>query len=165
MSIERPPELDARAILRQLAVEGVEYVLIGGLAAVLQGSPVNTVDFDLCFDRAPDNLERLGRALSALDARLRGVAEDVPFVPDATTLRRVEVLTLDTRAGWLDVLRRPAGVNGYTALRERADVVTIDGMTVCVASVKDLIAMKRAAGRDKDLRHIVELEAILRLRR
>jgi hypothetical protein len=159
-----PPELDAARILRALVEAGVDFVVIGGIAAVLHGSARNTFDLDVCFATDRDNLRRLGAVLTHLDARLRGVADDVPFVPDAETLRRVEVLTLRTAAGDLDVLARPAGTSRYRTLRDRADIFDLDGIAVPVASVEDLLDMKRAAGRPKDAEDVAELEAILRLR-
>jgi hypothetical protein len=158
-------ELDVERLLRLLTESEVEFVVIGGIAAVLHGSARATFDLDVCF--APDsaNLERLGTALAALKARLRGVAKDVPFVPDGATLRRIEVLTLSTIAGDLDVLRTPAGAPRYDVLARRAERVEIGGDEILVASVEDLMAMKAAAGRPKDQADLVELEAILRLRK
>ncbi len=159
------PDFDPQALLAALAAESVDHVVIGGIAAVLHGSPRSTFDLDITFDTAADNLARLGRALIGLGATLRGAPTDLPFVPDARTLRRVEVLTLDTRAGSLDVLSRPAGAPSFATLRERADRYDIDGLQVLVAAIEDLITMKTAAGRPKDLADIAELDAILRLRR
>jgi hypothetical protein len=106
----------------------------------------------------------LGRALQDLDAQLYGVEADVPFVADADTLRRVEALTLDTAAGKLDVLARPAGSPAYDRLRARADRFDVGVTAVSAASIDDLIAMKAAAGRAKDIADIEELETIVRLR-
>lgn len=142
----------------------MDFVVIGGVAAVLHGSARATFDLDVCFASNPENLEALGSALVGLRAQLRGVSEAVPFVPDAAALRRVEVLTLTTTAGDLDVLRAPSGAPRYDVLRGHADRFDVGGFEVRVASVEDLIAMKTAAGRAKDLGDIEELEAILRLR-
>jgi hypothetical protein len=95
--------------------------------------------------------------LVALNARLRGIAGDVPFVPDARTLRRVQPLTLSTDEGELDLLVDPPGSPGYATLRRRADVVRIDGSEIRVASIEDLIAMKQAAGRPQDQ---IDVEAL-----
>ena len=159
------PELDVPEILGALTRRGVDFVVIGGIAAIIHGSPRNTFDVDVCF--APDdaNLDALGQVLVEIGARLRGIDEDVPFVPDAATLRRVEVLTLITRFGSLDVLARPAGAPRYDVLRDRSERVDASGFFVRVASLPDLISMKRAAGRPKDLADVAELEAIERLRR
>jgi hypothetical protein len=142
----------------------VDFVVIGGVAAVLHGSARATFDLDVCFASNAENLEALGSTLVGLRAQLRGVSEAVPFVPDAAALRRVEVLTLTTTAGDLDVLRAPSGAPRYDVLRGHADRYDVGGFEVRVASVEDLIAMKTAAGRPKDLGDIEELEAILRLR-
>jgi hypothetical protein len=157
-------ELDVEAILERLTAHGTDYVVIGGIAAVLWGSPRNTFDLDICPATDPGNLEALGKALVDLDARLRGIEEDVPFVPDASALSRIELLTLTTRAGPLDVLVQPGGV-GYKRLRKNAERVDVGRFSVLVASIGDLMALKRSAGRPKDEIDIEELEAIARLRR
>ena len=159
-----PRELDTAQILAALVTRGVDFVVIGGIAAVVHGSPRITQDLDVTFATDAGNLTLLRGALVALGAMPRGIAEDVPFVADAATLRRVEVLTLDTIAGAFDVLARPAGAPPYDALRQHAVRHEIGGFGVLVASIPDLIAMKRAAGRPKDLADIAELEAIQRLR-
>ena len=164
MSATPRAEFDPTRLLGALVDRRVDFVVIGGVAAVLHGSSRNTFDLDICFASDPDNLEALGSTLVGLRAQLRGVSEAVPFMPDAAALRRVEVLTLTTTAGDLDVLRAPSGAPRYDVLREHADRFDVGGFEVRVASVEDLIAMKTAAGRAKDLGDIEELEAILRLR-
>lgn len=164
MSARPRAEFDPTRLLRALVDGQVDFVVIGGVAAVLHGSARNTFDLDICFASDPSNLEALGAALVGLEARLRGVSEPVPFVPDAAALKRVDVLTLTTTAGDLDVLRVPTGAPRYDVLRGHADHYDVGGFEVRVASVEDLIAMKSAAGRSKDLTDVEELEAILRLR-
>jgi hypothetical protein len=161
----RRPPLRADELLARLTARGIDFVVIGGIAAILHGSAQATYDLDICYATDPGNLEILGDLLVELGARLKGVADTVPFVPDAPTLRRGEMLTLVTPAGELDVLARPAGSRGYEALRRNADRFDLDGTAVLVASIDDLIAMKLAAGRKKDLAAVEELEAIKRLRR
>jgi nucleotidyltransferase AbiEii toxin of type IV toxin-antitoxin system len=164
--VSAPPraEFDAKRLLRALLDGGVDFVVIGGVAAVLHGSARATFDLDVCFASNADNLEALGSTLVGLHAQLRGVSEAVPFAPDAAALRRIEGLTLTTTAGDLDVLRAPSGAPRYDVLRGHADRFDVGGFEVRVASVEDLIAMKTAAGRPKDLGDVEELEAILRLR-
>lgn len=159
------PEFHPGPILRALVAGGVDFVVIGGYAAIAHGSAQLTRDIDICF--APDeaNLQRLGEALIGLEASLSGVSEDVPFVPDAATLKNTQVLTLMTREGRLDVLMTPDGAPTYPALRRHATHVEVDGVPVPVASLEDLIGMKRAANRDKDHIALEELEVIRRLRR
>lgn len=165
MRVASWPDFEPDALLRRLTAAGVDFVVIGGYAAIAHGASVLTSDLDICF--APDdaNLDALGRVLIDLDARLRGIDEDVPFVPDAATLRRIMVLILDTADGPLDVLVEPSGAPRYEVLRRRAERLDLGGFAVLVASLDDLIAMKAAAGRPKDLMVLAELEAIRRLRR
>ena len=160
---DRPP-LSVDEILRRLVERGVDFVVIGGIAAVLHGSARNTFDLDICFATDDANLAALGDVLAALGARLKGVDEQVSFVPDARTLRQIELLTLVTSLGELDVLARPQGAPPYRELRANADRYDLGGFNVSVASIDDLIAMKQAAGRAKDLLDVEELEAIKRLR-
>jgi hypothetical protein len=157
-------DFDPEPILRALARREVDFVVIGGIAAVLHGSPEFTTDLDVAFASERENLEALGEALGDLDARLRGASDDVPFRADATTLRRVELLMLETTSGPLDLLRAPTGAPSYKLMRRRAERYDVGDFVVLAASIDDLIAMKRASGRAKDLAAIEQLEAILRLR-
>ncbi len=159
------PEFRPGSLLQRLAEAGVDFTVVGGFAAVVHGFTGITRDLDICYLGDEANLARLGKVLVALDARLRGVAEDVPFVPDGRTLRRTTILTLDTRDGPLDLLVDPSGSPGYAALAANALRIDWAGATIKVASLPDLIAMKRAAGRPKDLLAVEELEAIQRLLR
>jgi predicted nucleotidyltransferase len=159
------PEFDPETLLRRLTARGVDFVVVGGYAAVIYGSPRLTQDLDIAYSGDPDNLNALGLALADLDAKLFDVADDVPFVPDADTLRRVELVTLETTAGQLDLLAQPPGAPAYAKLRRNAQRVDIGEFAVPVASLDDLIAIKEAAGRPKDRADLVELEAIKRLSR
>jgi hypothetical protein len=151
-------------LLRRLTAGGVDFVVIGGIAMVILGSARLTRDLDIVF--APDeaNLDALGRVLVGLDARLRGVEEAIPFVPDGRTLRNIVLLTMETSCGWLDIHRTVDGAPNYETLRRRAERVDLGEFFVLVASPDDLVGMKRAAGRTQDLADIEELEAIKRLR-
>lgn len=159
------PELDVEETLRRLTAAGVDFVVIGGVAMLLHGSSRLTRDLDIVFAADESNLRVLGDTLIGLGARLRTVEEVAEFVPDHRTLANVELLTLTTRAGWLDVHRRVDGAPPYDALRRRAERMDLDGFQVLVASADDMMAMKRAAGRPVDLIDLEELAAIKRLRR
>ncbi|HTA12830.1 MAG TPA: nucleotidyl transferase AbiEii/AbiGii toxin family protein [Solirubrobacteraceae bacterium] len=158
------PELRVRALLERLTEHGVDFVIIGGVAVILQASPRFTKDLDISYAVERENLDRLGTALVELGAKLRGIDEDLPFVPDGRALARTQILTLTTPDGGLDLLAQPDGSPGYPALRRRADRMDVDGIVVSVASVDDLMAMKRAAGRPQDLVDLESLE-IARMRR
>lgn len=153
------PDFRPTTLIGVLVRAGVDFVVIGGVAVVIQASPRFTRDLDISYATDTANLARLGALLVALDARLRGVEDDVPFAPDARTLRHTQMLTLSTRDGDLDLLVDPPGSPGYAALRRHADIVDLDGDSVRIASLEDLIEMKRAAGRPQDEVDIESLEA------
>lgn len=158
------PELRLQALLGRLGRAEVDFVVVGGVAVVFQGYGRATKVLDITYATGDDNLRRLGAVLVALHARLRGVSEDVPFVPDGRTLARTRLLTLDTDDGSLDLLADPPGAPPYATLRKRADRVDLDGLVVAVAALDDLLAMKRAAGRPQDLIDIDALEVARRIR-
>jgi predicted nucleotidyltransferase len=159
------PRFEPQRILGLLTARGVDFVLIGGYAAVLHGSPRVTRDLDLCYATDTPNLEALGMVLTELHARPAGADGQLPFVADERALARVELLTLETDAGRLDLMTAPAGSPGYERLRSNAARYDIGGFLVKVAEIDDLLSMKSAAGRPKDLADVAELEAITRLRR
>jgi predicted nucleotidyltransferase len=159
------PEFRPTPLLHRLVAHGVDFVVVGGVAMVLHGSSRNTNDLDIVYATDAANLEALGEAMIELGAKLRDVPDDVPFVPDARTLRQISVLTLDSDDGRIDLLVAPAGSPSYARLRARAERIAVGGAAFLIASLEDLESMKRAAGRPKDLIDLEEIEVIRRLRR
>jgi hypothetical protein len=158
-----PEPLDPHRIFAVLERHSVEYVLIGGLAAVLHGSAVVTNDADICPSRSRANLERLAAALQDLHARIRSAAEPdgVAFACDPEFLARVQMLDLQTDAGQFDLAFEPAGFTGYDDLAGDAEMFDIDGVHVRVAALRDVIRSKETAARAKDraaLPHLYALE-------
>jgi hypothetical protein len=144
------PTFDPIEGLRALVDHGVRFVLIGGYAAALRGSPMMTGDVDICPARDRENLQRLAEALRSLDARLRAAPADAPFVLDGRTLEAGDHFTFATDAGPIDSLGTPAGTDGFADLDASASDEDLDGLVVRVASLDDLIRMKRAADRPQD---------------
>lgn len=153
----KTPELRLRSLLKHLTAANVDFVVVGGVAVIVHASPRFTKDLDICYATEQANLDRLGAVLIELRARLRGAEDDVPFVPDGQTLRHARMLTLTTPAGNVNLIADPAGSTGYATLRRNASAIELDGVTVLIASLDDMIAMKRAAGRPQDL---VDLESL-----
>jgi predicted nucleotidyltransferase len=145
---ERLRAFGSSHLLRTLTAHGVDFVVVGGIAARLLGSARDTSDFDICPAVDEPNLDSLGKALAELEAQPR-IAEG----------------TVETAAGPLDIHMRPNGSPPYEQLRRRAERKDLGSFSVLVASIEDLIAMKEASGRRKDLVVVEELEAIRRLRR
>ncbi len=149
---------DPVAALGVLDRHGVRFVVIGGVAGRLWGSPTLTNDVDVCYERSPENLTRLAAALVAIDARLRGVEDDVPYLLDAERLERGQNFTFMTSLGPLDVIGLPAGVRHFDELAANAVTFDLgDGVRVPVCDLEDLIRMKRASARAKDR---IELEVL-----
>jgi hypothetical protein len=155
--------LQAEEIFACLDRHAVRCVLIGGLAAVLHGSPLTTVDVDVCPEESPENLERLAGALRELDARIRtpDTAAGVSFPRDAAFLKGVRMLNLSTRYGDLDLSFQPAGTSGFADLSRGALDVKIGTAKIAVASLEDVIRSKQAANRPKDQRALPVLRQLL----
>ena len=153
-------EFDPAPLLETLVRHEVDFVLIGGLAAVALGSSRSTYDIDVAYGRTKENLERLTSALTELGATLRGAPASVPFLLDAKTLASGLNFTFSTRFGALDILGEPAGAPRYEDLKRAALTTLIRGFSVRVASLDHMIAMKEAAGRPHDKQTAAELRAI-----
>ena len=139
-------------------------MVIGGLAGSILGSADVTSDLDICYSRDQENLERLADALRDLGAHLRVAREpdaNLPFRLDAATLKAGDTFTLATEHGDLDVLGTPSGTQGFDDLDRSSTAVELGaGFRVHVASIDDLMRMKRASGRTKDLLHLEHLAAL-----
>lgn len=154
------PKFDPVLALSTLIELRVEFVVIGGIAGRLLGSPTITNDLDICYARNDENHARLAEALMVLNARLRGVDEEVPFQLDAKTIANGDSFTFITDAGSLDVLGTPSGTDGFDDLVRTATEVDLDGINVKVCDIEDLLRMKRASARPKDLIEVEVLNAV-----
>jgi hypothetical protein len=154
-------------LLGALDRQGVDFVVVGGVAGLAQGSSYPTYDLDVAYSRDRSNLGRLVAALSEIGVTLRGAPADLPFPLDPQTIANGANFTFDTEFGSFDVLGDIAGIKSYEELRRHSRVERIAGIEVRVASLDHLIAMKRAANRRKDqlmVMEYVELAAEVRRR-
>lgn len=150
-------------ILAVLVRHGVRFVVVGGMSALLQGSPLPTLDLDITPQRSRENLSRLSTALDELGAGIRvdALPEGLPFGHNAESLARVTVLNLRTKYGDLDLVGAPAGELTYEVMASRQLVVTLEGVEVPLADLADVIRSKEAAGREKDKRALPLLRRLL----
>lgn len=146
------PEFDAEELIRALVEAEVRFVLVGGFAAVIHGSPYVTTDLDVVPDTSPANFERLSVALDRLGARVwsQSTPEGLPFSHDASSLASVAIWNLVTDHGRLDITVTPSGTAGYGDLIRDAEHLTIFGLAIDVASLADVVRSKEAADREKD---------------
>ena len=143
---------------------GVEFVVIGGQAETLHGSPRVTYDTDLCYRRSPENLRRLEAALAELHPRLRGAPADLPFRADARTLEMGSNFTFETDLGPLDLLGHVEPLGDYEQVAAGAESYPLNGVETPTMSVRDLIRVKEHIKRAKDQESLVQLRAIQRVR-
>jgi hypothetical protein len=157
--------LDLVAILSALQTHQVEYVVIGGFAGLVHGLPLPTYDLDIMLAPGRTNRQRLLTALADLDAlALPDEADDVsPSTAEQAVAAELDV-SFFTPHGYLDVVSRPAGVRSYGELRRNALTIEVAvGVVARVASVRDLIRSKLAAGRDRDLAKLPALQVLAEL--
>ena len=153
---------DFPSVLNLLSENAVRFVLIGGLAMIAHGSEYTTRDIDIAYARDNANIAALAGVLRQCQARMRGLPPELSTVVDERTLRNMTNLTLATSMGDVDILAEPEGIDSFEGLNKRAIVLEIFGSPVRVASLEDLLAMKRAANRPKDHLHITELLSVLK---
>jgi len=157
------PIQDSPGIFEVLVRHDVRFVVIGGFAAILQGSPFPTEDADITPDRSVDNLERLSNALGELEARVYTIdaPEGLPFAHSASSLGGSAVWNLVTSRGRVDISFVPNGTTGFSDLDSDALTIQLRGVDIRVASLADIIRSKQAANRPKDQRVLPTLREIL----
>ena len=151
---------DFKALLRALADGGVEFILVGGVAATVHGSSRLTVDVDAVYRRTRENIDRLVLALTSYHPYLRGAPPGLPFRWDAATIKGGLNFTLTTDVGDVDLLGEITGGGGYDSLVAATMSIRVFGVECRCLTLDKLIEVKRAAGRPKDFEAIAELEAI-----
>lgn len=144
------PTFDFLTILRTLAEHEVDFVVVGGVCAVLHGAPLYTFDLDLVHSRSPENVERLLQALHTLDAYFREHGER-RLRPDRSHLISPGHQLLMTRAGPLDLLGTISAARGFEELLPHTLPMNLgDDLQVRLLDLATLIAIKEETGRDKD---------------
>ena len=152
-------------VLQTLTRHEVQFILVGGLSAIIHGSPRLTHDVDVVYARSRENVHRLVAALGPHGPYLRGAPRGLPFKWDESTVRMGLNFTLVTSLGDVDLLGEVAGGGTYKSLLPHAAEAEAFGTKFLCVGLEKLIHLKRAAGRPKDLESIAELQALLEERR
>jgi hypothetical protein len=154
--------MDFRALFTALRDSRVDFIVVGGMAAVAHGASRLTQDLDIVYDRSSENIGRLVEALKPLTPYLRGAPPGLPFRFDAQTIQRGLNFTLTTSAGDVDLLGEITAGGNYKDLLGYCVTLTLyDTQTLCLG-IDRLIDVKRAVGRPKDFDAIAELETLRR---
>lgn len=158
------PNLETKfdKILQLLVASRIDFVVIGGFAAMIHGANRATFDVDIVYSRSKENIKRLANALIPVQPYLRNVPPGLPFRWDEQTLAAGLNFTLQTTLGYLDLLGEVTGGGSYDDLLPFTEDVRFYGVNCRCVTLEKLILLKRAAGRPKDLEPIAELQALLR---
>jgi predicted nucleotidyltransferase len=148
-----------RGVLPALVRENVEFILIGGMAAIVHGSSRFTQDIDVVYRRTQTNIDRIVSALSEFEPYPRGAPPGLPFRFDSRTINGGLNFTFISEVGDFDLLGEVAG-GDYITLLPGSEVVNAFGMTFRCVSLSQLIELKQAAGRPKDYEHLAELRKL-----
>ena len=140
---------DFLELFRALHRDGVEHVVVGGVAAILEGAPITTLDFDIVVRLDEDNLRRLVTLLEELDARYRDPSGR-EIRPTLERLRSNKINLLDTKLGPLDVIRTIGPGWDWSDLIDRSHPLQVSELEVWVLDLASIIEAKEIAGREKD---------------
>jgi len=161
----KPNESDLEQIAAFFLRHGVEFLVIGGQAEILMGSPRVTYDTDICYRRTKGNLNRLAVALQELKPTLRGAPLDLPFVLDAHALALGNNYTFDTSLGPVDLLGWVEPLGPYESLLPASEMYHVGDLEIRTVGLEDLIRIKQHVGRSKDRDSLFQLMAIRALRK
>jgi predicted nucleotidyltransferase len=151
-------------LLERLAEAGLDFVIIGGFAAVSHGSSFLTRDVDICAVLTEETIGKLRRALADWNPRHRLTPQRLSFLRFPAAGEQVQNLYLETDHGVVDIITSVLGVGDFARLKSRAEKLEVLGRSYRVIALDDLIAAKEALGREKDLLTAKELRAIARKR-
>jgi len=159
------PATDFLAVIRALNEHGVDFIVVGGIAAVLEGAPLSTFDLDIVHSRTGDNIQRLMGALTALDAHYR-LQPERRIRPQASHLSSAGHQLLMTRYGPLDVLGAIGHSHVYEDLLEHINEMKVGaGLAIRVLKLAKLIEVKSETAGEKDLATLPILRKTLEQKR
>ncbi|HEY8993915.1 MAG TPA: nucleotidyltransferase [Lacunisphaera sp.] len=147
-------------LLQRLTDAGLEFVLVGGFAAVSHGSFNVTRDVDICAVLTEENVAKLRQALKDWNPTHRMTPQKLSFLLYPPAGESVNNLCLQTDKGMVNILTSIKGVGDFQRLNAAAEEILVDGQKIRVIALNDLIKAKEAMGRERDLMTAKELRAI-----
>lgn len=147
-------------LLQRLSEAGLDFVIVGGYAAISHGSSYLTRDVDICARLTEENIAKLRQALAGWNPKHRMTPQKLSFLDFPPEGQPMNNLYLQTDRGVLDVISSVLGVGDFKRLRDQAEELDVDGIRYWVISLEDLITAKEAMGREKDILTAKELRAI-----
>lgn len=146
-------------LIERLSDAGIEFVIVGGFAAMLHGSTLVTRDLDVCAVLTGDNIAKLRAALHDLNPRHRHTPQKLSFLDDPphATFKN---LYLETELGSVDVLGSILGVGDFQCVLDASMAIELFGRRCRILTLDGLMRAKKALAREKDLLALKELRAI-----
>ena len=147
-------------LLKFLTDSPLDFVIIGGFAAVLHGSNYTTRDLDICILFSKEEWEALKEILKPIHPKIRSMQNKVSLFDFDVDYSKIESLHLETDLGLLDLVSHVPSVGTYFDVLKNAEEIELYGKPAFVISIDDLIKSKKSLGRHRDLMVVEELEAI-----
>jgi predicted nucleotidyltransferase len=157
--------LDIKRVVQALNDNDVKFIIIGGTAAIAQGSAHLTFDFDISYSRDKENLENIVKALTPFNPYLRGTPKELPFIFDVKTLPNGLTFNLSTVFCDIDLIGELNGLGNYDEVLKYSEKLQIYDMQCYILTLEGLIKNKKTLARAKDLRLLPELEALLQIKK
>lgn len=154
---------DFAKLIKCLCEAKIDFIVVGGAAAIAHGASRMTQDLDIVYSRSEENLKKIVKALNPLSPYLRGIPAGLPFQLDLSTMKAGLNFTLTTSIGELDLLGEIIGSGSYESLKDQTVTFSIFSCDVRCLDLETLIRTKKAVGRPKDIDAVSELEEILSL--
>jgi len=162
-TIRKPPVSDLNALLKGLSKARVEFILVGGIAAVVQGAPITTFDLDIVHRQTPENIQKMIKFLASVEAIQRR-PDDKVIKPDVRDLKGKGHLLLTTCFGALDILGVIEEGLGYDELLHSTVEIKFKGHKVHVLNLETMVALKRATAIPEEQYRLQIYEETLRMK-
>jgi hypothetical protein len=162
-TVRKPPVSDLNALLKGLSKVRIEFILVGGIAAVVQGAPITTFDLDIVHRQTDENIQKLMKFLESVEAIQRR-PDDKVLKPDARDLRGKGHLLLTTCFGALDILAVIEKDLGYDELLPSTVEIEFKGHNVHVLTLETMVALKRGAEAPEERYRLQIYEETLRVK-